>query len=149
VCSHALEGQATPAIYAAQRSFQETLFSIAFPLFRVTETEIKMALGFNRMFFALVAGAVGGALVSTLRSESSADARPTAKRVVRAGVQFYLQAREAISEWSETASDLVAEVQAELEDERRRAAASGKTRREQVVPFEARPAPETERKLYG
>lgn len=105
-----------------------------------------MARGFSRMFFALVAGAAGGALVSALRSDSSIG-RPAAKRAVRAGVQMYEQARQTIGEWGETASDLVAEVQAELEDERAGGAVDEKMDGEQVVPFETRPSAEAERKV--
>lgn len=103
-----------------------------------------MARAFSRMLFALIAGAAGGAIVSALRPEPG-NARPAAKRAVRKGMEMYEQARQTVGEWGETASDLVAEVQAELDEERRTAEGAEKTRDEQVVPFEMRP--EAERKL--
>lgn len=110
-----------------------------------------MARAFGRMFVALLAGAVGGAVVSALRSESG-SARPMAKRAVRAGLQLYEQARRSAAEWGEQASDLVAEAQAEFDEERAKAAVAPREERreereEQVVPFETRPLAEAERKL--
>jgi soluble lytic murein transglycosylase-like protein len=107
-----------------------------------------MARVFNRIFFALIAGAAGGAVVSALRSDASRSARPAAKRALRTGVQLYERARQAVAELGETASDLVAEVHAELDDERRAADSSGERGGEQIVPFEARSAAE-ERKAHG
>lgn len=107
-----------------------------------------MALGFSRILVALIAGAAGGAVVAALRSDTSA-ARPAAKRAIRTGVRVYEQARETIGELGETASDLIAEAQAELERDRGSAAESPEAPREHVVPFEARPATDAEKKLHG
>ncbi len=52
-----------------------------------------MARVLNRIFFAVVAGAAGGALVSAFRSDGASNARPAAKRAIRAGVQIFQRAR--------------------------------------------------------
>ena len=109
-----------------------------------------MAKSFKRnLFFALLAGAAGGALVPIMRPALSNMGRPAAKGAVRAGLLIYEQAREAVAEWAEKTSDLVAEVQAEIQEERQSAAAAAPTQSEQVVPFESRQASEPERKLHA
>lgn len=112
-----------------------------------------MALAFGRVLVALIAGAAGGVLVTALRSDAG-KARPAARRAVRTGVQLYEQARQTLGELGETASDLIAEAQAELEQERESAASpqaenARQAQCEHVVPFEGRTAAEAERKLHG
>jgi hypothetical protein len=103
----------------------------------------------RKLFFAFMAGAVGGALVASLRPALAGKARPAAKSAVRAGILAYEEARQVVAEWTETASDIIAETQAELEIERQLAASSEPARSEQVVPFEIRPASEAEKKLHA
>lgn len=65
---------------------------------------------------ALVAGVVGAAIAPYVLPRLSNAARPAAKGAIKAGLAFYEHGRETFAEWSETAEDLVAEVQAERED---------------------------------
>jgi hypothetical protein len=102
----------------------------------------------RNLFFALIAGVVGGALMPSLRPLASGKARPVAKQVIRAGLLLYEHAREAAEEWAETASDLIAEVQSEFEGEQQSAAAP-EPDDEQVIPFETRSVAEPERKLHA
>src|SRR5437763_13759947 len=96
-----------------------------------------MAQSFGRnVIFALIAGAVGAALGPVVRPVVSSKFRPAAKGAIRAGLFMYEQARQTVGEWAETASDLVAEVQSELEEEQQSTAAPESEDREHVVPFE-------------
>lgn len=101
----------------------------------------------GNLFLALIAGTAGGVLVPMLRPALSSRARPAAKAAVRAGFFMYERARGVFGEWAETASDLVAEVQAELEDELQSGADAEPAETEQVVPFEMRSAAEREKKF--
>jgi hypothetical protein len=103
----------------------------------------------RNLFFALIAGALGGALTAVLRPSIPDSARPVVKSAARAGIRLYEQAREIIGEWAETASDIFAEAKAELEEEHQKAAASERMESEQVVPFEARPGTEAGRKSHA
>ncbi len=98
------------------------------------------------LILALAAGAAGGAVAALLRNDGKA--RPAIKSVVRAGLLMFEQARESFAEFSETATDVLAEAQAELDAERRAERAQPR-REEQVVPFETRSAAEGERKAHG
>jgi hypothetical protein len=71
----------------------------------------------RKLFFALIAGVVGGALVPSLRPIVSGKTQPAAKQIIRAGLLPYEQARQTAGEWMEAASDLIAEVQSEREPE--------------------------------
>jgi gas vesicle protein len=107
-----------------------------------------MAQSFGRnVFFALIAGAVGATLAPIIRPVVSNKLRPAAKEAIRAGFLMYEQACQTVGEWAETASDLVAEVQSELEGEQQSAAATRPKDREQVVPFEVGSTAEPERKI--
>jgi hypothetical protein len=101
----------------------------------------------GNLLLALFAGAVAGALVPVLRPAVSSLARPAAKGAIRAGLMLYGRGREAVAELAETTSDIVAELQAELENEQARtgAAASPPREGEQVVPIGGKP----ERKFHG
>ncbi|MGJ0508217.1 MAG: DUF5132 domain-containing protein [Methylocystis sp.] len=114
------------------------------------------------LFLALAAGVAGGA-AATLLQRNGSSAHPTAKSAVRAGLKFYERMRGAVGEMAETVSDIVAEAQADLEQENRAASAanghdaeganshdanSHDAADEHVVPFEMRAA-EAERKAHG
>jgi hypothetical protein len=78
-----------------------------------------MARLFNgTVLTALAAGFVGGMLAPVLLPNASKAARPFAKSVIKAGLSAYDRGREQVAEWQETAGDLIAEVQAERQQER-------------------------------
>lgn len=109
-----------------------------------------MATSLSRnIVFALVAGTVGSLILPAIKPAVSSKGRPAAKEAVRAGLLIYEKAREIVGEWAETASDIIAEVQAEMELEREAMEASEPADGEQVVPFEPRSPSQPERKLYG
>jgi len=66
---------------------------------------------------ALVAGFAGGVVASLALPNASRSIRPAAKSVIKAGLAVYATGRERVAELGEAASDLVAEVQAEREEE--------------------------------
>ncbi len=105
------------------------------------------------LFFALAAGAAGGA-VATLLSRENGNKRSVAKSAVRTGIRFYDRLRGAVGEMTETMSDVVAEVRSEIETERSGAKPHGaqapkahERAQEHVVPFGAKP--EAERAAHG
>jgi hypothetical protein len=100
------------------------------------------------LMYALTVGAAGGAVVSLLRQQQGSS-RPLVKRAIRAGVLAFDQARQTVGEFSETASDLVAEARAELEDERQHSAQADAGGGDQIFPFATRAASEAERKAHG
>ena len=113
-----------------------------------------MAIHFGRnIFFALAGGIIGSTLLPLVRPVASRNARPAAKMAIRAGVAMYEQARQTIGELAETASDLLAEVQAEQEAERDKQPESATAREskegEQVIPFEFGPGSESEKKRHA
>jgi len=78
-----------------------------------------MARLFNgTVLTALAAGFVGGMLAPVLLPNASKVARPFAKGVIKAGLSAYERGREQVAEWQEAAGDLIAEVQAERQQER-------------------------------
>ena len=101
---------------------------------------------FNRNVILVLAAS---SAVISLSRQKTGGYRPLAKSAIRAGLLIYEQARETLGVLTETASDLVAEARAELEEERRRSAHPHEDRGEQVVPFATRAAPEFERKING
>ncbi|MGK9235668.1 DUF5132 domain-containing protein [Inquilinus limosus] len=66
---------------------------------------------------ALVAGIVGAAIAPHVLPRLSNAARPAAKGAIKTGLALYERGRETLAEWGETAEDLVAEVQAEREED--------------------------------
>ncbi len=99
------------------------------------------------LMLALAAGAAGGAAASLLRREDG-KTNSLAKSAVRAGLLLFERARGVVGEVTETMSDVVAEVQSELEQERGFAATHGDAE-EHVVPFGAKSSQEPERKAHG
>jgi len=106
------------------------------------------------LFFALAAGAAGGAVATLLSRENGNNKRSVAKSAVRTGIRFYDRLRGAVGEMTETMSDVVAEVQSEIETERSGAKPDGaqapkahESAQEHVVPFGAKP--EAERTAHG
>ncbi len=116
------------------------------------------------LLLALAAGAAGGA-AATLLNRDSGDKRSLAKGAVRSGLLMFDRVRGAVGEMSETMTDVVAEVQSELEEERGGAgphhredaqkAGGGRVEsesagaREHVAPFGAKTAQEAERTAHG
>jgi hypothetical protein len=98
------------------------------------------------LFYALAAGAAGGAAATLLRREDG-KTNALAKGAVRAGLLMFERARGVVGEMAETMSDVVAEVQSELDQEKGMSAAAGDGE-EHVVPFGAKPS-EPERKAHG
>lgn len=101
------------------------------------------------LILALAAGAAGAATATLLRREEG-KTNSLAKGAVRAGFLLFERARGVVGEITETMSDVVAEVQSELEEERSGAAnGDGDGAEEHVVPFGAKPSHEAERKVHG
>lgn len=103
----------------------------------------------RNLFLALIAGAIGGAIVPSVRPAVARIARPASKRAIRAGMRIYEQACQTLGEWTETASDLIAEVQSEIDKEQQSAAAPNTEGDDQIVPFESRQAADPERRAHG
>ncbi|KAF2991103.1 DUF5132 domain-containing protein [Methylocystis sp. MJC1] len=99
------------------------------------------------LMLALAAGAAGAATATLLRREDG-KTNSLAKGAVRAGFRLFERARGVVGEITETMSDVVAEVQNELEEERS-VAANGDGAEEHVVPFGAKSSHEPERKVHG
>jgi hypothetical protein len=101
------------------------------------------------LMLALAAGAAGGAAATLLRREDG-KTNSLAKGAVRAGLLLFERARGVVGEITETMSDVVAEAQHELEQERAGAsAAEDDNAEEHVVPFGAKASHEPERKVHG
>lgn len=103
------------------------------------------------LLLALAAGAAGGA-AATLMNRDNGQKRSLAKSAVRAGLLAYDRLRGAVGEAAEGMSDVLAEVQSELEEERGAATPhdGGNAQAqapENVAPFVAKA--ETERKAHG
>jgi hypothetical protein len=73
---------------------------------------------------ALAAGMVGGLLAPLVWPAAARAARPAAKRMMRASLAAFERSRELAGVWSGSASDLVAEVEAERAHELRAKTAS-------------------------
>ncbi|MGJ0392243.1 MAG: DUF5132 domain-containing protein [Methylocystis sp.] len=99
------------------------------------------------LMLALAAGVAGGAAATLLQRENG-KTNSIAKGAVRAGLLLFERARGVVGEITETMSDVVAEVQNELEEERG-VAAAGDNPEEHVVPFGAKSSHEPERKVHG
>lgn len=103
----------------------------------------------RNLFLALAAGAAGGAAASLLQRQGG-GVHPTAKRAVRSGMQLYDRLRGVIGEAAETMTDIVAEVQAEMDAERQGEGARPEDHAdEHVVPFEMKAAMDSEKKAHG
>jgi hypothetical protein len=100
------------------------------------------------LIFTFGASVVGYAIVSLLRRKEG-DSRPLAKGAVRAGLIMLQQARQRVGEVTEAASDLIAEAQAELEEEREHSVQPPDSKDEPIFPFDVRTAPEAEGKVHG
>ena len=74
--------------------------------------------GFGRLAAALAAGLAGGLIAPLLYPAIARGARPTAKRMLKAGIAAFERGRVAAAELAEQASDLLAEARAEYEGER-------------------------------
>jgi hypothetical protein len=72
------------------------------------------------VLLALAAGVAGGMLAPLLFPNAGrAGVRPAAKSAVKAALTLYERGREVAAEFGETASDILAEAQAEFAEERR------------------------------
>lgn len=71
----------------------------------------------GRMITALVAGVAGGLVAPLLYPAVARNARPAAKRAMKAGIAAFERGRVASAELSERTSDLFAEARAEYDDE--------------------------------
>jgi hypothetical protein len=100
---------------------------------------------------ALVAGMIGGALAPLVWPAATRAARPTAKRVLRAGLFAYDRGCEMAAEWTEATSDMIAEVQAERAEELRTKTDAGgmKPDGDSVVPIVAASRQESDRKAHA
>ncbi len=72
---------------------------------------------FGRLVAALAAGVVGGLIAPLIYPSVARTARPTAKRMLKAGFTAFEQGRVAAAELAEHASDLLAEARVEYEEE--------------------------------
>lgn len=87
-----------------------------------------------------VAGLIGGMLAPVIMPELLRNARPGLKRAMRFSLDLFDRARESLGTFSETASDLMAEVRAEREAEERVPAETGSAEKAAgavVTPIEA------------
>ncbi len=73
----------------------------------------------GRLVAALAAGVVGGVIAPLIYPSVARTARPTAKKVLKAGMAAFEQGRVAAAELAEHASDLLAEARVEYEEERK------------------------------
>lgn len=75
---------------------------------------------FGRLVTALVAGVAGGLIAPLIYPAVARNARPTARKVLKAGIAAVEHGRVAVAEFAEHASDLMAEAQAEYDEEQKR-----------------------------
>jgi Protein of unknown function (DUF5132) len=77
-----------------------------------------MARFFNgTVLTALVAGFAGGVMASIVLPNASRSIRPAAKSAIKAGLALYETGRDRFAELGEATSDLIAEVQAERQEQ--------------------------------
>ena len=79
---------------------------------------------FGRLVVALAAGVAGGLIAPLIYPAVARNARPAAKKALRAGMAAYDRGRVAAAELGEHASDLLAEARAEYEKTQQPAAAT-------------------------
>jgi hypothetical protein len=72
---------------------------------------------FGRLVTALVAGVAGGLIAPLIYPAVARNARPVARKALKAGIAAVEQGRVAAAEFAEHASDLMAEARAEYDAE--------------------------------
>jgi Protein of unknown function (DUF5132) len=72
---------------------------------------------FGRLVTALVAGVAGGLIAPLIYPAVARNARPVARKALKAGIAAVEQGRVAVAEFAEYASDLMAEARAEYDQE--------------------------------
>jgi hypothetical protein len=72
---------------------------------------------FGRLVTALVAGVAGGLIAPLIYPAVARNARPTARKALKAGIAAMEHGRVAVAEFAEHASDLMAEARAEYDQE--------------------------------
>lgn len=72
---------------------------------------------FGRLVTALVAGVAGGLIAPLIYPAVARNARPVARKALKAGIAAVEQGRVAVAEFAEHASDLMAEARAEYDQE--------------------------------
>jgi hypothetical protein len=97
---------------------------------------------------AFAAGLAGGLLAPVLAPVAARNARPAAKRAIRAGLAAYERGCQIAAEWTEATSDLLAEVQAERTGQLGYAPGSGEPRADSIVPL-AGPRPDSDHKAHA
>jgi hypothetical protein len=71
---------------------------------------------FGRLATALAAGLIGGLLAPLVYPAVARNARPVTRKAMKAGIAAFERGREIAAEWSEQASDLMAEARAEYDE---------------------------------
>ena len=79
---------------------------------------------FGRLVTALVAGVAGGLIAPLIYPAVARNARPTARKALKAGIAAVERGRVAVAELAEHTSDLMAEARAEYDQENNPAPAS-------------------------
>jgi Protein of unknown function (DUF5132) len=74
---------------------------------------------FGRLVTALVAGVAGGLIAPLIYPAVARNARPAARKALKAGIAAVEHGRVAIAEFAEHASDLMAEARAEYDQEQK------------------------------
>jgi Protein of unknown function (DUF5132) len=72
---------------------------------------------FGRLMTALIVGVAGGLIAPLIYPAVARNARPVARKALKAGIAAVEQGRIAAAEFAEHASDLMAEARAEYEAE--------------------------------
>jgi Protein of unknown function (DUF5132) len=72
---------------------------------------------FGILITALVAGVAGGLIAPLIYPAVARNARPTARKALKAGIAAVERGRVAVAEFAEHASDLMAEARAEYDEE--------------------------------
>jgi hypothetical protein len=72
---------------------------------------------FGRLVTALAAGVAGGLIAPLIYPAVARNARPTARKALKAGIAAVEHGRVAAAEFAEHASDLMAEARAEYDEE--------------------------------
>ena len=78
---------------------------------------------FRTLGVALVAGIAGGLIAPLLYPSVSRNARPVARKAMKAGIAAFERGRELAAEWGEQTGDLFAEARAEYDHEHQPASA--------------------------
>lgn len=91
---------------------------------------------FRTLGVALVAGVAGGLIAPLLYPSVSRNARPAARKAMKASIAAFERGREIAAEWSEHAGDLFAEARAEYDGEHRPTTTEAVAEPEAVGPME-------------